>query len=68
MTVDSLAILSSRKKLIVSLSIYIYRHVLNTNNTFGNVFKATPVIAFCKLMKVKRNAIKGEWIPRNTSQ
>ena len=23
-------------------------HVLNINNTFGNVFKATPVIAFRK--------------------
>ena len=23
-------------------------HILNINNTFGNVFKATPVIVFCK--------------------
>ena len=30
-------------------------HVLNIKNTFGNVFKATPVIAFHKKYVVKTN-------------
>ena len=60
-------------------------HILNINNTFGNVFKAIPVIAFLKnaslrqiidtntirdnqkLLKFKKNATKGEFIPCNAS-
>ena len=56
-------------------------HILNINNTFGNVFKPTSVIAFRKntslrqiigynqkLLKVKQNVTKGECIPCNTSR
>ena len=31
-----------------------HRHILNINNTFGNVFKATTVIAFLKNTSLKQ--------------
>ena len=37
-------------------------HILNINNTFGNVFNATPVIPFCK------NTLLREIIGTNTNR